>query len=63
MMKIIVSILLLIAFVGVAECEIKTKPPMKKQVARVRCQPGYMFERGKCVIIPDMENTSIRHKN
>ncbi len=61
MTKIIVSILLLIAFVGVADSATKSKPSIKKQTMRVRCKPGYMFEREKCVIIPDMENTSIRH--
>lgn len=61
MFKIIASILLLVAFVGVADSATKTKPTVKKQVTRVRCKPGYMFEREKCVIIPDMENTSIRH--
>ena len=61
MTRIIVSILLLIAFVGVADSATKSKPNIKKQTMRVHCKPGYMFEREKCVIIPDMENTSIRH--
>ena len=41
-----VAILLLIAFAGVADSATKSKINMKKQVTRVRCQPGYMFERG-----------------
>jgi hypothetical protein len=57
----IASILLLVAFVGVADSATKTKPTVKKQTMRARCKPGYMFEREKCVIIPDMENTSGRH--
>ena len=61
MTRIIVSILLLISIVGVADSATKPKPNMKKQTMRVRCKPGYMFEREKCVIIPDMENTSTRH--
>ncbi len=61
MTKVIVSILLLISFVGVADSATKSKPNMKKQTMRVRCKPGYMFEREKCVIIPEMENTSLRH--
>jgi Spy/CpxP family protein refolding chaperone len=61
-MKILIaSMLLLVAFVGVADSAPKPKPNMKKQTMKVRCKPGYMFEREKCVIIPDMENTSIRH--
>ena len=59
--KIIASILLMVAFGGVAEGASKAKSNMKKQVARVRCQPGYMFELGKCVIIPEMENISGKH--
>jgi hypothetical protein len=61
MTRIIVSILLMISFVGVADSATKSKPNIKKQTMRVRCKPGYMFEREKCVIIPDMENSSIRH--
>jgi len=61
MTRIIVSILLLITFVGVADSATKSKPNIKEQTMRVRCKPGYMFEREKCVIIPDMENTSTRH--
>jgi hypothetical protein len=61
MTRIIVSILLLITFVGVSDSAPKPKPNMKKQTMKVRCKPGYMFEREKCVIIPDMENTSLRH--
>ena len=61
MTRIIASILLLIAFVGVADSATKAKPNLKKQTMKVRCKPGYMFERDKCVIIPDMENSSIRH--
>jgi hypothetical protein len=61
MTRIIVSILLMITFVGVADSATKSKPNIKKQTMRVRCKPGYMFEREKCVIIPDMENSSIRH--
>ena len=61
MTRIIASVLLMIAFVGVAESASKPKPNIKKQTMRVRCKPGYMFEREKCVIIPEMENTSLRH--
>lgn len=61
MKKLFISMLLLVAFVGVADSATKAKPGVKKQTMRVRCKPGYMFEREKCVIIPDMENTSIRH--
>ena len=61
MTRIFASFLLLIAFVGVADSATKAKPNIKKQTMKVRCKPGYMFERDKCVIIPDMENTSLRH--
>jgi hypothetical protein len=61
MTRFIASILLLVAFVGVADSASKAKPNMKKQTMKTRCKPGYMFEREKCVVIPDMENTSIRH--
>jgi hypothetical protein len=61
MKRIFISIVLLFAFVGVADSAPKPKPNMKKQTMKVRCKPGYMFEREKCVIIPDMENTSLRH--
>ena len=61
MRSVIVSILLLIACVGVADSATKAKPNMKKQTVRVRCQPGYMFEREKCVVIPEMENSSGKH--
>ena len=61
MKSVIVSILLLIVFVGVADSATKTKQNMKKQTMRVRCQPGYMFERGKCIIIPDMGGSSGRN--
>jgi hypothetical protein len=61
MKRIFISIFVLFAFVGVADSAPKPKPNMKKQTMKVRCKPGYMFEREKCVIIPDMENTSIRH--
>jgi hypothetical protein len=61
MKRAIASLLLLIAFVAVADAATKPKPNMKKQTMKVRCKPGYMFEREKCVIIPDMENTSLRH--
>jgi Spy/CpxP family protein refolding chaperone len=61
-MKIVIaSMLLMVAFGGVAESASKAKPNLKKQTMKVRCKPGYMFERDKCVIIPDMENTSLRH--
>ncbi len=61
-MKIVIaSMLVVLSFVSLADAATKAKPNMKKQTMRVRCQPGYMFERGKCVIIPDMENTSARH--
>jgi hypothetical protein len=61
MKRILISIVVLFAFVGVADSAPKPKPNMKKQTMKVRCKPGYMFERDKCVIIPDMENTSLRH--
>jgi hypothetical protein len=61
MKRIFISIVVLFAFVGVADSAPKPKPNMKKQTMKVRCKPGYMFEREKCVIIPDMENTSLRH--
>jgi hypothetical protein len=61
MTRMIASILLLVAFVGVADSATKTKQTVKKQTMRTRCKPGYMFEREKCVIIPDMENTSGGH--
>ena len=61
MNKTIISIFIFATFFAPAECAKNTKPIMKKQETRIRCQPGYMFERGKCIIIPEMENSSIRH--
>ncbi len=61
MKKLVISAIMLFTFVGIAESAPKAKTNMKKQEVRIRCKPGFMFERGKCIIIPNMENTSMRH--